>query len=547
MDEKIQKIFDVAGTKHKYQFFIVTITFFCWFCFELLSVSLSFLEMMPYVRYTAGNGSLVEDKLSYDICKGNNFTVINETHHSWVVKFDIECDEVKTGFIGTFTFFGVMCGALIFQIVADRLGRRLAILIASTGFIACLLVFQFANSIYYAWVVTVFMQMFSQIGNLGSYLLMNEVTSVESRSICGAIVQSAFSVSGTLFIGLYYYMDSWKNPFLIAAAIVLANMICYWMLGYESPRYLLNKNRLNEFFQTLGKMAKFNGNGDRFNNLVLYNYGVVFPEADIGSTPQDNSVANSEKNSQKEDLLKKNEIEEETNREMKEIIQQLKELSSQKKQNEENNSGKRPNCLALLTYKSQRLNFITMCYMWFCTSGVYYGLTINIKNLPGNTYITGIVMFFVEAISYILSGNLISVPFLGRKKTIFLFYSVSFVIWGVIIVFGIKNLWLTILSVTARFCVSAVYNIIYTYSTEVYPTVIRSNGLGYNSVCGRIGGMVFPLLLEILHDSITYLFIVLNLLALLAVLILPETFGKPLADSLPEDIETDRRKVTASD
>jgi hypothetical protein len=65
--------------------------------------------------------------------------------------------------------------------------------------------------------------------------------------------------------------------------------------------------------------------------------------------------------------------------------------------------------------------------------------------------------------------------------------------------------------------------------------VVRSNGLGFNSVCGRIGGMVFPFILEILHESITYVFLGLNLLAMVAVLVLPETFGKPLTDTLPEE------------
>jgi len=180
--------------------------------------------------------------------------------------------------------------------------------------------------------------------------------------------------------------------------------------------------------------------------------------------------------------------------------------------------------------------------MWFCTSGVYYGLTINIKNLPGNTYITGIVMFVVEAVAYVLSGNLIALPFFGRKKTIIMLYSVSFVIYGLIIILQIQGYWLTVLSLFARFCVSGVYNIIYTYSTEVYPTVVRSSGLGFNSVCGRVGGMVFPFILEILHESITYLFMALNLLALIAVFFLPETFGKPLTDSIPEEAN----KVTPS-
>jgi len=271
---------------------------------------------------------------------------------------------------------------------------------------------------------------------------------------------------------------------------------------------------------TLGKIANFNSKGSEYQALVLENYGTKENGSSkhVVVAPGDS-----------EELIKKNEIE------MKEIIEKIKQQSKEKQAEEKQGSAKKYNALALLRYASQRKNFLIMCYMWFCTSGVYYGLTINIKNLPGNTYITGIVMFVVEAVAYVLSGSLITIPFFGRKKSIIMFYAVSFVIYGVIIVFRIDGLWLTSLSLIARFCVSGVYNIIYTYSTEVYPTVVRSSGLGFNSVCGRVGGMVFPFILDVLHDTITYLFITLNLIALLVVFMLPETFGKPLTDSIPEE------------
>ena len=532
MDESIEKIMDIAGKKNKYPILIVTITFFCWFCFELLSVSLSFLEMMPFVSYTNSSGSKVEERLNYDICQGKNYTIINYTNHSWVTEFGTECNKNETGLIGTFVFFGVMLGALIFQIIAEKLGRRFAILIAGVGFCCCMLVAQFAKyeySIYYIYVLSVFLQIFSSIGNLGSYLLMNEVTSVDTRSVCGALVQSAFSFSGTLFILLYYYINSWRIPFIIAGLIALTNLILYSLLGFESPRYYLNKNMIHEFFLTLSKMSKFNGKEEEFDEFVIKNYNIIFPQnkiesdnLDIQTTPHVN-------------LLMNNQDYESKSSEMKQIIEKIKEQSEKKLENQKFNSGPQYSCLSLLSYKSQRLNFLIMCYMWFCTSGVYYGLTINIKNLPGNTYITGIIMFFVEALAYMLSGFLINIAFLGRKKTIFMFYCVSAIVYGVIIIFKINNYWLTVLALLARFCVSGVYNIIYTYSTEVYPTVVRSNGLGFNSVCGRVGGMLMPYLLEILSGSITYLFFGLNLLALVAVMILPETFGKTLADSIPEE------------
>ncbi|MFM7857659.1 MAG: MFS transporter, partial [Flammeovirgaceae bacterium] len=152
------------------------------------------------------------------------YQMVNSTGHSWVSEFNQQCNKVQTGLIGTFVFLGVLLGALLFQVIAEKFGRKYTIIIACSGYILCLIVFQFASSIYYLWICSVFIQIFASIGNLGSYLLMNEVTSVSSRSVYGAVVQSAFSLSGTLFIGLYYSLDSWRQPFLVASIIALINL-----------------------------------------------------------------------------------------------------------------------------------------------------------------------------------------------------------------------------------------------------------------------------------------------------------------------------------
>jgi hypothetical protein len=55
-----------------------------------------------------------------------------------------------------------------------------------------------------------------------------------------------------------------------------------------------------------------------------------------------------------------------------------------------------------------------------------------------------------------------------------------------------------------------------------------------NSVFGRVGGMIFPLILEILQEKITFVFIALIGIALFLVMFLPETMGKPLTDMIPE-------------
>ncbi|KAK3593127.1 hypothetical protein CHS0354_018255 [Potamilus streckersoni] len=44
---------------------------------------------------------------------------------------------------------------------------------------------------------------------------------------------------------------------------------------------------------------------------------------------------------------------------------------------------------------------------------------------------------------------------------------------------------------------SAAFGIIYIFSAELYPTVVRNSGMGASSCCARIGGMVAPYITDL--------------------------------------------------
>ena len=54
-----------------------------------------------------------------------------------------------------------------------------------------------------------------------------------------------------------------------------------------------------------------------------------------------------------------------------------------------------------------------MCFEWFIVAGIYNGLQIGIKLIPGDIYINGILLFAVMIASYIVYiGN----SFFWKKK-----------------------------------------------------------------------------------------------------------------------------------
>ena len=56
-----------------------------------------------------------------------------------------------------------------------------------------------------------------------------------------------------------------------------------------------------------------------------------------------------------------------------------------------------------------------------------------------------------------------------------------------------------------KFSISSIFTILYPYILENYPTSIRAIGLGITTSCDNIGGMVFPLITELLTEKQLYI------------------------------------------
>ena len=52
-----------------------------------------------------------------------------------------------------------------------------------------------------------------------------------------------------------------------------------------------------------------------------------------------------------------------------------------------------------------------------------------------------------------------------------------------------------IFTVLAKFCISASFAMIYVFSAEVFPTVVRNVGVGYGALASQIGGIIVPFLI----------------------------------------------------
>jgi OCT family organic cation transporter-like MFS transporter 4/5 len=63
---------------------------------------------------------------------------------------------------------------------------------------------------------------------------------------------------------------------------------------------------------------------------------------------------------------------------------------------------------------------------------------------------------------------------------------------GTAVVGADSEMTVVVLAMLGKFCITGTFGIIYVYSAELFPTVVRSAGVSTCSVFARIGGAVAP-------------------------------------------------------
>ena len=79
---------------------------------------------------------------------------------------------------------------------------------------------------------------------------------------------------------------------------------------------------------------------------------------------------------------------------------------------------------------------------------------------------------------------------------------------------------------------AAAFNIIYLYTSELFPTSFRATVFGITNLIARLGGVVAPLLDEFMRSSYMLIFGIVSLVSCGITLLLRETKGAELLDTL---------------
>eukprot|EP00241_Pyramimonas_parkeae_P015889 CAMPEP_0114319066 /NCGR_PEP_ID=MMETSP0059-20121206/25029_1 /TAXON_ID=36894 /ORGANISM="Pyramimonas parkeae, Strain CCMP726" /LENGTH=492 /DNA_ID=CAMNT_0001446021 /DNA_START=198 /DNA_END=1676 /DNA_ORIENTATION=- len=191
----------------------------------------------------------------------------------------------------------------------------------------------------------------------------------------------------------------------------------------------------------------------------------------------------------------------------------------------------------LLSSTLQRVSTWTMVLMWFTAALVYYGLTLNAASLAGNFYLNAALSALSELPASLIACLLLERPEIGRRRSVFLFYAL-----GGACCMGTRfarGAGATALYMLGKLALTAAFDSIYQYSSELFAVPIRSRMMGLCSAGARVGSVAAPqavVLGTLVGLDPSSIFGIASLLtAVAAVTTLPETRRSPVQDTCPPD------------
>lgn len=425
------------------------------------------------------------------------------------VKSEWGLSSNQESLITTVVFAGMLFGAYSWGFVSDTYGRIKSLLgVSIVTTVAGLLS---AFSLNYGSLVT--LRLIVGFGLGGGHVFSSwflEFVPAPNRGTWMVIFSTFWTIGTIMEAGLAWIVMprlGWRWLLGLSSIPSLSFLLLYGLIS-ESPRYLIMKGKTDEAYQVLQKIASLNKTRLPSGTLV-----------------SDQSIFENEKLVPSED----------TN-----LISSTKSYSG--------------NVLLLFSSKLIRTTLL-LWVVYFGNTFAYYGIVLLTSQLSSSQSQCGSspLMMQNDSDSYLyinvfvtscaelpgLALAAVIVDKVGRKCSMEIMLLSGFVLLLPLV--SNQNEVLTTVSLFgARMFISASFIVACIYAPEVYPTSVRSTGVGVATAIGRVGGMICPLVAVALVSSChqataIILFELVLLLVALSVMFFPfETKGKELVDTVLE-------------
>ncbi|CAO2584564.1 Organic anion transporter 3 [Lemmus lemmus] len=410
-----------------------------------------------------------------------NGWIYNSTSDTIVTEWDLVCSSNKLKEMAQSIFMaGILVGGPVFGELSDRFGRKpiltwsyLMLAVSGSG-----AAFSPSLPVY---IIFRFLCGCSISGiSLSTVILNVEWVPTSVRAISSTSIGYFYTIGQFILSGLAYVIPQWRwLQLAVSVPFFIFSLLSWWVP--ESIRWLVLSGKLSKALKTLQRVATFNGKKEEGRKLTTEELKFSL-QKDIASAKVKYGLS---------DLFR---------------VSILRRVTF---------------CLSLA---------------WFATSFAYYGLVMDLQGFGVSIYLIQVIFGAVDLPAKFVCFLIINS--LGRRPA----QLASLLLAGIcILVNGIipkdQTIIRTSLAVLGKGCLASSFNCIFLYTGELYPTVIRQTGLGMGSTMARVGSIVSPLVsmtAEIYPSLPLFIFGAVPVAASAVIVLLPETLGQPLPDTVQD-------------